>query len=202
MRIRPRRWCSTRSRRWGRGREPSRVQPRPGTPNLPWQNGARTIAVMPTWCPAGAGRGTDMAVAVEPSRNAQYQPPKQQAPAADQHVGRRIREWRMILGVSQRTLSGQIGVTSQQLRKYERGTYRISAASLYRVARSLGVSIDCFFEDLAKGSALVPRPQQRLLLKLTRSLAGISDPKLQAALSELVRVLATEPANKDEPAAE
>jgi transcriptional regulator with XRE-family HTH domain len=74
-----------------------------------------------------------------------------QAQAADKHVGRRIREWRMMLGVSQRTLSGQIGVTSQQLRKYERGTYRISAASLYRVARCLGVGIDCFFEDPGEG---------------------------------------------------
>src|SRR3954454_19036815 len=54
-----------------------------------------------------AARGTGMA-----------RPPKQQAQAADQHVGRRIREWRIILGFSQRTLSGQIGVTSQQLRKY------------------------------------------------------------------------------------
>ena len=144
-----------------------------------------------------------MAVAVEPSRNDQYRPPKQQAPAADKHVGRRIREWRMMLGVSQRTLAGQIGVTSQQLRKYERGTHRISAASLYRVARSLGVGVDCFFEDLAKGSALVPVPQQRLLLDLTRSFAGIADPKVQAALSELARALAAEPANEDQaPAAE
>jgi transcriptional regulator with XRE-family HTH domain len=143
-----------------------------------------------------------MAVAVGPGRNDQYQPPKQQAKDADQHVGRRIREWRMMLGFSQRALAEQIGVTDQQLRRYEQGTDRVSAASLYRIACRLGVSIDCFFEDLAKGSALVPRPQQRLLLELTRSLAGMSDPKLQAALSEFVRVLATEPANKDEPAAE
>ena len=129
-------------------------------------------------------------------------PPKQQAKDADQHVGRRIREWRMILGFSQRALADQIGVSHQQLRRYEQGTDRVSAASLYRIACRLGVSVDCFFEDLAKGSALVPRPQQRLLLELTRSLAGMSDPKLQAALAELVRVLATEPANKDEPAAE
>ena len=145
-----------------------------------------------------------MAAAVGPGRNDQHRPPKQQAPAADQHVGRRIREWRMMLGVSQRTLAGQIGVTSQQLRKYERGTHRVPAASLYRIARRLGVGVDCFFEDLAKGSALVPTPQQqqRLLLELTRSLTGIPDPKLQAALAELVRVLAAEPANEDdEPAA-
>jgi transcriptional regulator with XRE-family HTH domain len=143
-----------------------------------------------------------MAVAVGPSRNDQHRPPKQQAKDADQHVGRRIREWRMILGLSQRALADQIGASHQQLRRYEQGTDRVSAASLYRIARRLGVGIDCFFEDLAKGSALVPLPQQRLLFELTRSLAGMSDPKLQAALSELVRVLAAEPANKDEPAAE
>ena len=114
-----------------------------------------------------------MAVAVGPGRNDQHRPPKQQAKDADKHVGRRIREWRMMLGVSQRTLAGQIGVTSQQLRKYERGAHRISAASLYRVARSLGVGIDCFFGGPAKGSELVPVPQQRLLLDLTRSFAGI-----------------------------
>ena len=143
-----------------------------------------------------------MAVAVGPSRNDQYRPPKRQAKDADKHVGRRIREWRIIMGLRQHALADQIGVTYQQLHRYEQGTNRISAASLYRIARRLGVSVDCFFEDLAKGSALAPSPQQRLLLELTRSLAGISDPKLQAALSELVRVLATEPANEDEPAAE
>ena len=144
-----------------------------------------------------------MAVAVGPSRNDQDRPPKRQAKDADKHVGRRIREWRIILGFSQRALADQIGVSYQQLHRYEQGTHRVSAASLYRIARRLGVSVDCFFDDLAKGSALVPTPQQRLLLELTRSLAGISDPKLQAALSELVRVLAAEPANEDdEPAAE
>jgi hypothetical protein len=50
---------------------------------------------------------------------------------------------------------------------------------------------------------LVPVPQQRLLLELTRSFAGIADPKVQAALSELACALAAEPANEDqEPAAE
>src|SRR3954451_2751025 len=133
----------------------------------------------------------------------QHRLARRQAQAADKHVGRRIREWRSMLGVSQRALAGQIGVTNQQLHMYEQGTYRISAASLYRVARSLGVGVDCFFEGLAKGSALVPVPQQRLLLDLTRSFAGIADPKVQAALSELARALAAEPANEDQaPAAE
>src|SRR3954451_21124734 len=131
----------------------------------------------------------------------QHRLARRQAQAADKHVGRRIREWRSMLGVSQRALAGQIGVTNQQLHMYEQGTYRISAASLYRVARSLGVGIDCFFEDLAKGSELVPVPQQRLLLDLTRSFAGIADPKVQAALSELACAFA-EPANEDQESAE
>ena len=146
-----------------------------------------------------------MAVAVGPSRNDQYRPPKRQAKNADKHIGRRIREWRIILGLPQHTLADQIGVTYQQLHRYEQGINGISAASLYRIARRLGVSVNCFFEDFGKGSALVPSPpppQQRLLLELTRSFAGMSDAKLQAALSELVRGLATEPANEDEPAAQ
>src|SRR4051794_41888208 len=99
--------------------------------------------------PRGA---TDMAHGIGLGGNDQHRLAKRQAQAAGKHVGRRIREWRMMLGVSQRTLSGQIGGTSQQLPKYERGTYRISAASLYRGARRPGGGIDRVFEGPAEGS--------------------------------------------------
>jgi DNA-binding XRE family transcriptional regulator len=63
------------------------------------------------------------------------------AHAVDLAVGRRIRQRRIMLGLTQQQMAGLIGVTYQQAHKYETGINRISAGRLYQIARALGVDI-------------------------------------------------------------
>lgn len=73
-------------------------------------------------------------------------------------VGERLRLRRTMLGLSLEELAAQMGMTFQQLRKYEWGTNRISASRLWDLSVSLGVSIDFFFEDMdEKTASLSPR---------------------------------------------
>jgi transcriptional regulator with XRE-family HTH domain len=67
----------------------------------------------------------------------------------DLHVGARIRMRRKILGVSQERLAEDLGLTFQQVQKYERGANRVSASKLYEIARSLQTSVAYFFDGLA-----------------------------------------------------
>src|SRR5207253_6079429 len=66
----------------------------------------------------------------------------------DRHVGARIRERRIMLGLTQQQLADLIGVTYQQAHKYERGINRVSAGRLYEIAQVLSVPIGYFFEGL------------------------------------------------------
>jgi transcriptional regulator with XRE-family HTH domain len=108
---------------------------------------------------------------------------------ADRHVGARVRERRVVLGLTQQRLAGLIGVTCQQVYKYERGGSRIAAARLYQIARALGVDVGYFFGGLDGGRAPEAGPQRRKMLELARDFAGIPDARQRAALSNLARVL-------------
>lgn len=66
----------------------------------------------------------------------------------DVHVGRRVRLRRKGLGISQAELAGHIGLTFQQIQKYERGSNRISVSKLYRIAEALRAPVSLFFEGL------------------------------------------------------
>jgi len=66
----------------------------------------------------------------------------------DLHVGNRIRLRRSILGYSQEKLSQLLGLTSQQIQKYESGSNRVGASRLWDIGKVLGVSVNFFFEDL------------------------------------------------------
>src|SRR5690242_15183969 len=70
----------------------------------------------------------------------------------DRYVGARIRERRIMLGLTQQQLADLIGVTYQQAHKYERGINRVSAGRLFEVARVLNVPIGYFYEGLTEGS--------------------------------------------------
>lgn len=70
--------------------------------------------------------------------------------AVDRYVGNRVRLRRMTIGMSQEKLGEALGVTFQQVQKYEKGTNRISASRLYYTSRILGVSVSHFFEGLSK----------------------------------------------------
>jgi len=110
----------------------------------------------------------------------------------DRHVGARIRERRIMLGLSQQQMADLIGVTYQQAHKYERGINRISAGRLYEIGQALSVPVNYFFEglDSQKGGDLNSR--QRMCLELARNFAVISNERHQEALSQLARALATE----------
>jgi transcriptional regulator with XRE-family HTH domain len=67
----------------------------------------------------------------------------------DVHVGRRVRQRRKALGVTQERLAADLGLTFQQVQKYERGANRISASKLYEIAASLSAPVAYFFDGLA-----------------------------------------------------
>ncbi len=66
----------------------------------------------------------------------------------DRHVGRQLKNRRSLLGISQEKLADAVGVTFQQVQKYERGANRISASRLFSFSRILDVSIDFFYEGI------------------------------------------------------
>lgn len=109
----------------------------------------------------------------------------------DDHLGARIRERRIMLGLTQQQIADRIGVTFQQVHKYERGIDRISAGRLFEIAQTLNVPIQYFFDGLADGEAPQPAiPHQRMLREITRNFAKIPNEKHQEALSLVARVLA------------
>src|ERR1700747_1193566 len=110
--------------------------------------------------------------------------------AIDDHVGARIRERRIMLGLTQQQLAEMIGVTYQQAHKYERGINRVSAGRLYEIARVLNAPITYFYEGLGERGARPATPPQRILLDIGRNLCQIQKEKHQEALSQLARALA------------
>jgi transcriptional regulator with XRE-family HTH domain len=117
--------------------------------------------------------------------------PSPRANAADHHVGARIRERRIMLGLSQQQLAQMIGVTYQQAHKYERGLNRISAGRLYEIAQVLGVPVSWFFDGLSRADQPAEMTQrQRMCLELARNFAAIDNEKHQEALSQMARALA------------
>jgi transcriptional regulator with XRE-family HTH domain len=118
----------------------------------------------------------------------------------DRYVGARIRERRILLGLTQQQMAELIGVTYQQAYKYEKGINRVAAGRLYEVARALGVELGYFYEGIQSGGGLVPSPSQRMLLDLARNFLNIPDPKHREAVAKLARALA-ENDNGDERAA-
>jgi transcriptional regulator with XRE-family HTH domain len=120
----------------------------------------------------------------------------------DLHVGARIRMRRKILGVSQERLAEDLGLTFQQIQKYERGANRVSASKLYEIAKSLQSSVGYFFEGLADttGDGMAeggePFVHDFLMTSEGLELAGlfprITRPKVRRRILELVRSMAEE----------
>jgi transcriptional regulator with XRE-family HTH domain len=115
-------------------------------------------------------------------------PGRSRAQDVDRHVGARMRERRIMLGLTQQQMAELIGVTYQQAHKYEKGINRIASGRLYNIAQALGVDIGYFFEGLYSDKPKAP-PQQRLSLELARSFLSIPHRKHQEALCSLVRAL-------------
>jgi transcriptional regulator with XRE-family HTH domain len=114
--------------------------------------------------------------------------PKDISPA-DLRIGLRIRECRVLRGLSQQQLAELIGVTYQQVFKYEHGVNRVSAGRLYEIAKELHTPVETFFDGLEKNGGRLPRGQRRLF-QIMRSVGEIKSETRREALGQLVRVLA------------
>ena len=117
----------------------------------------------------------------------------------DQHVGKRIRHRRWLVGMTQQQLADQVGIKFQQIQKYETGANRVSASRLWDIAKSLQVDISFFFEgiegdeaqveagvapsdvlsdkeasELLRSYYAIPENQRRRLFDLARVLSDVS----------------------------
>jgi transcriptional regulator with XRE-family HTH domain len=111
---------------------------------------------------------------------------------ADRYVGARLRECRIMAGMTQPQLAELIGITYQQEHKYEKGINRIAAGRLYQIARVLGVDVGYFYEGLQSEQPFVPTTQQRMLLDLSRNFLNIPKQEHREALTALARALANQ----------
>jgi transcriptional regulator with XRE-family HTH domain len=116
----------------------------------------------------------------------------------DKFVGERIRLFRAMLGVSQQRLAENIGVTFQQLQKYERGENRIGAGRLLMVATALGIPIsflldeEGFSQRQEKGQAADAQAPEtaRDAYSIGRVFSQITDPEIRRSITTLVQSLA------------
>ena len=117
--------------------------------------------------------------------------PRPRAQDIDRYVGARMRERRIMLGLTQQQMAELIGVTYQQVHKYEKGVNRIAGGRLYTIAQALGVEVGYFYEGMkALPGQFAPTAQQRLILELSRNFVAISDRRRQEAICDLARALA------------
>jgi transcriptional regulator with XRE-family HTH domain len=129
----------------------------------------------------------------------------EQPHAVDRHVGRRVQEKRLDLGLTQSALARAVGVSFQQVQKYEKGTNRVSASKLFEMAEFMKVEIPFFFQglqasqpgvaeedasafdhehkmtkqsvEIARLAPLLPLRNQKLILDMMREMSGESGEK-------------------------
>jgi len=119
----------------------------------------------------------------------------------DEYVGRRTRQRRLELGLSQGELAKAVGITFQQIQKYENGANRVSAGRLYNMARHLDVTLDYFFEGLGLPAARKPTLDMSIrhdkqVIALVRKFIQISDDGARSALVGLAGAMAEAPQSK------
>ena len=121
----------------------------------------------------------------------------------DAHVGSRVRLRRILLGMSQEKLARAVGLTFQQIQKYERGANRIGASRLFQITRVLDVPVSFFFDDmpsdaghgipgLAEGPAETfeqGNVARRETLELVRAYYKITDPAVRRRMFDLTKAL-------------
>jgi transcriptional regulator with XRE-family HTH domain len=121
----------------------------------------------------------------------------------DKHVGSRVRMRRILIGMSQESLGEALGVTFQQVQKYEKGTNRIGASRLHQIASVLGVPIEFFYEGAPAGPGGSGRTnlsdaslRDDLItpenLQLLKAFARIGDPKIRRYIMKLTEAVGSE----------
>jgi len=138
---------------------------------------------------------------------------KKQPSSVDAHVGSRVRLRRMLIGMSQEKLGELLGLTFQQVQKYEKGANRIGASRLFDISSILGVPVSYFFDDLPSTDAAMVRkaangaaaatdvdagPYMMEFVssaegfQLVRAFTKITDPRVRKRMLELVKSLTGE----------
>lgn len=123
----------------------------------------------------------------------------------DAHVGTRVRLRRMLLGMSQEKLGEHLGLTFQQVQKYEKGVNRIGASRLFDLSRVLGVPVQFFYDEAPaefveahSAAGFAERPTETYVidflstregLELNKAFVKITDPRVRRSVVELVRTL-------------
>lgn len=111
----------------------------------------------------------------------------------DVHVGTRIRQQRTLLGMSQSKLAEAVGLTFQQIQKYEKGSNRIGASRMWQFAQALGVPVASFFEGLQEGARAkkVTAPEvDPGMLTLAKHFKALKSPLHRDAVCSLAKSLA------------
>ncbi len=140
---------------------------------------------------------------------ASARPPLGTPRPVDVHVGQRLRQRRTLLGMSQEKLGEAVGLTFQQIQKYERGANRIGASRLFQLGQVLDVSVSYFFEEMpgevqkTRGDYAAPDSSdavetvqagdpmaRRETLELVRAYYRIEDPKVRKRVFELTKSIA------------
>ena len=126
----------------------------------------------------------------------------------DVHVGTRVRLRRMLLGMSQEKLGEHLGLTFQQVQKYEKGVNRIGASRLYDLGKVLGVPVQFFYDEAPAGvmtsayaQGFADKPGESYIveflgsregLELNKAFSRITDPKKRRSIVDLVKSIAGE----------
>jgi transcriptional regulator with XRE-family HTH domain len=128
--------------------------------------------------------------------------PKNGIHPTDKHVGQRVRMRRLMLGLSQTDLADTLGLTFQQVQKYEKGTNRISASRLQRISEILQVPVEFFFEgaphareEHVQADAPFPQHVSDYLattdgLRLTKAFMQIPNATLRRSIVNLIEQIA------------
>ena len=126
----------------------------------------------------------------------------------DVHVGGRVRLRRMLVGMSQEKLGERLGLTFQQVQKYEKGANRIGASRLFQISQILGVPVQFFFEDMSEDiksekSGFSEADDSPYVmdfvsssegLQLNRAFTAIDDAKVRRRVLDLIKALSSEAA--------
>ncbi|EJF91255.1 helix-turn-helix domain-containing protein [Bartonella tamiae] len=134
--------------------------------------------------------------------------PKKKPDPTDIYVGSRIRLRRNMLGLSQEKLGEKLGITFQQIQKYEKGTNRVGASRLQAISEIMDVPVSYFFEQMTEGrptEGFVENEHQYVDfcsshegIQLMRAFTNIKDPKIRRKIIDLAKALSEdEPFEKD-----
>jgi len=140
---------------------------------------------------------------------------KGRANSIDEHLGMRLKQKRALLGMSQEKLAESVGITFQQIQKYENGANRISASRLLEFSSILSTPVEYFYEGYDVGSkkmayalaendqeplrdAPVDLMQQKETLELVRVYYSLENPKLRKSLMRFIKTMAEDLKDQDD----